>query len=552
MSRRQARTASAVALAIILGLGVVIAARTAGDYGVAWDDYVQSRYGDLVLEYFLSAGANTACNEFLDLKFYAPTFELIAAAVCRIAPGRAAELRHLLTALTALLAAPALWKIGRLLGNPWLGVAASLALFLTPAYYGHAFINSKDIPFAVGFAWSMYALAAMFARGQFRWTEILTAGMALGLTVSVRPGGWVLLLAIYVPVAVWCDWRERTRARARAETPGRHRTLLKQASLLLIAWTIMVLAWPWAHANPWSHPLQAIRLASQFHVVVPVLFEGQMLPSNELPRYYLLKYLLITMPPALLVLAAIGLAVAPRRIAGKLDHPRTTVLLVLGLWLALPLALFVAARPNAYDGLRHFLFLIPALAMWAALGCEALWKRCSLLSLRLALAAVIVAAAGTQVVTLVRLHPYQTTYFNFVVGGVRQAGRQYDTETWLTSYKEAIEWIRRQPDARCGEPIDVLVAANENSRWCAACFAGDRLRITTTLKYGQTGDLPDGIEYYVGTTRCRMNENFPLAPVVCRVSRDGALFTAVRQASKSYRAGNSANSLKPLVHDASK
>jgi hypothetical protein len=537
MNRRQSRTAAFVTLAGILIVGVAVAARTAGDYGVGWDDYVQSRYGDLVLDYFLSGGANRACNELLDLKFYAPAFELVAAAVCGFAPDKTVEIRHLLTALTALLAAPALWKTGRLLGNPWLGVAASLALFLTPAFYGHAFINSKDIPFAVGFAWSMYALAAMFARGQFRWTEILAAGVAFGLTVSVRPGGWVLLLAVYIPLAVWCDWRERARARTRGETLRRRRTLLKQACLLLVAWTIMVLPWPWAHANPWSHPLQAIRLASQFHVVVPVLFEGQVLPSNELPRYYLLKYLLITMPPALLVFAAIGLAVAPGRIAHKLDSPRAKVLLVLAIWLVLPIALFVAARPNAYDGLRHFLFLIPALAMWAAIGGEALWKRCSSNPARLAMAALLVVAVGTQVASLIRLHPYQSTYFNFLVGGVRQAGDRYDTETWLTSYKEAIEWIQRQP-ALSDEPIDVLVAANDNSRWCADAFAGERLRITTTLKFGQAGDLPAGIEYYVGTSRSGMDKNFPLAPVVCRIGREGALFTAVRQASADYSAAS--------------
>jgi hypothetical protein len=254
----------------------------------------------------------------------------------------------MLCALVALSSIPALVRLGRLLGDPWIGVLAASMLLLSPAWYGHVFINTKDIPFAVGFLWSLAGLAAMFARGKFAWRELLLCGTTIGLTMSVRPGGWMILAPIYGLTAMLADWQARTRGpsgpssrhdsrdepgtgaphaeREGYRSAGRTRTISKQLALLAIAWGVMILPWPWAHENPVLHPLQAIRMASKFHLVVPVLFEGQVTPSNELPRYYLLKYLLITTPPAILVLAAIGLASGAWRVAGRFARPRTLVM----------------------------------------------------------------------------------------------------------------------------------------------------------------------------------------------------------------------------------
>ena len=76
------------------------------------------------------------------------------------------------------------------------------------------------------------------------------------------------------------------------------------------------------------------------------------------------------------------------------------------------------------------------------------------------------------------------------------------------------------------------MAANENSLWCAAYFAGDRLQLTATRDFGQPGDLPSEFDYYVGTSRCGMNHNFPLALVVHQIGREGAVFTTVKRAAR--------------------
>src|SRR5947209_10806420 len=124
------------------------------------------------------------------------------------------------------------------------------------------------------------------------------------------------MLPIYALRAACFDWRARLSGK-----PVR-RTLPKQASLALIAWAVMILPWPWAHENPWLNPLQAIRMAGRFHIVVPVLFEGQLIASNQLPRHYLISLLLLTTPPAILLLAVAGLVAKLSRLSRRFDDPR--------------------------------------------------------------------------------------------------------------------------------------------------------------------------------------------------------------------------------------
>ena len=79
-------------------------------------------------------------------------------------------------------------------------IFSSLALIMLPRFTGHAFINTKDIPFACGFAWTMFSMALLFRERRFSWPKFLFFGLCLGLTLSVRTGGFLALCFLF-PVA---------------------------------------------------------------------------------------------------------------------------------------------------------------------------------------------------------------------------------------------------------------------------------------------------------------------------------------------------------------
>ena len=106
-----------------------------------------------------------------------------------------------------------------------------------------------------------------------------------------------------------------------------------------------------------------------------MLFEGRIYESNALPQHYLVEYLLITTPLAVLGVAMLGLAQSILVQSREPRSPRSLALLLIQMWLILPLLLYTVQRPNIYDGLRHFLFLLPAVALWYAVGAASLIQR---------------------------------------------------------------------------------------------------------------------------------------------------------------------------------
>ena len=218
----------------------------------------------------------------------------------------------------------------------------------------------------------------------------------------------------------------------------------------------------------------------------------------------------------MLAIALVGIAVAVRRQWKAPAGPQATALFMLQIWFFLPLVLCACQRPNIYDGMRHFLFLLPALSLWFGLGARylATWPR---EPRRRALAAALVwIIALSPAAALVRLHPYQMTYFNSLVGGLQGAADSYETDYWVTSYKEALQWVNSQTP---NERVRVLVAATEHCRLCAEHYRSGNVNIKFLTTYGLKGAIPEEYDYYIGTYRCKMADNFPESPIVKRIGR---------------------------------
>lgn len=509
-----------VALASTLGLLSV------DDYGVTWDEGVQARYGELVVAYFDSGFEDHRVDEFLNLRYYGPLFEAAAALAYRGAPARRYHVRHLAIAATGLVALLATMLCARTLRARWLPALAGLALLTQPRFYGHLFNNSKDVPFAASFAVAMALLTTLLARPERRWLRVIAAGLALGVCGATRPGGLPLLAFFLLAALAGAAWLGAPAGRLR--WPDLRRAVLQGATALGLAWLLLVAVWPSAHAHPLTHPFESIARAAAFSDVYPVLFEGRSFASSELPRCYLPLFLSISTPPLVLVLAALGLASGIRMAWSDARRPRVLVHALIALWVLVPLGSYVLLRPNVYDGMRHFLFVLPGLALLAALGARLLVQAARRGVARALVAAALVAGLCWPIRAMVELHPYQSSYFNVFVGGVRGAAGRYETDYWASSYKEGMEWIREQASRRRDRPLRVLVAATGHSQDAAAAYAGPGMQLAFTFRGDLPGRLPDSYDYYLATTRWHKDQNFPEAPIVHSVGRSGAVFAVIR------------------------
>lgn len=461
---------------LVLGLTFVAVLATFRDYGVAWDEQGEVAEGELLLKYYTSGLHDRSAFEFVNFRYYGGGFELPAALLARISPFGAYPTRHLLSALLGLIGLAATWRIARRLGGARAGTLAAALLALNPSWYGHTFINARDVPFAAGMSCCLlFSLRMLDEQPAVRWRVWLLFGLALGLTVSVRVGG--LLALVYLVLAI--GLRLGLLARAGAPGPALARDALRSATglltALLVAYAVMGALWPWALQSP-LNPWRAFTMFSRFPFDGTVLFQGKLIPANALPASYLPALLALTQPE----LSLIGLAGAVVLGIVTLRRQPHVLLTRQGLRVALvafsavfPVLYFVVARPVAYNGMRHFLFVLPPITVLAALALERAWQMASAASARVAIGVALVVGLVVQLRALVTLHPEQYVYFNSLAGGTRGAQGRYELDYWGTSLAEAAhrltgELARRGEQPRPGQPpFKVYVCGNV---WSAALF----------------------------------------------------------------------------------
>src|SRR5664279_3386751 len=95
---RSANTiADRMAIAVLAAVAIV-AALTFRDYGLGWDDYTHSQYGDLLLTLYGSGFADRSALSFVNLYMYGGGFDMAAALAAKVLPFDLFETRRLIGA----------------------------------------------------------------------------------------------------------------------------------------------------------------------------------------------------------------------------------------------------------------------------------------------------------------------------------------------------------------------------------------------------------------------------------------------------------------------
>jgi hypothetical protein len=425
-----------LATAALVAALLVIALATFRAYAITNDEGVQHRYAELIAAYYRSGLADRRVFSFENLYLYGGLFDLCALLLSQAVPLEVFALRHLLCAMAGIGGIAAAAGVARQIAGPRAGLFAALALATCGAWYGAMFNHTKDVPLAAAMAAAAFFLIRC-ARSlpAPRPADMAAFGLFAGVALGQRVIGLLLFVYVGLVILLQAPWRRPARdvcgfvaASARAFVPA-----------AVIAYLLMVLAWPWAALDP-LNPLRALVAFSEFHYQIRTVLAGQVYEMASVPRLYVPIYILVRVP--LLTLAAAGLALLlmlapPRWRAGA---SRREVALVAGM-IALPLGAQVICHGPAFTGLRHFLFVLPVLAILAGIGLHLGVAALAARGPRRAASAlaVITAVIGWDAATLVRLHPYEYLFYNPAVGGLAGASRRYATDYWVNIMPAAVE-----------------------------------------------------------------------------------------------------------------
>jgi Dolichyl-phosphate-mannose-protein mannosyltransferase len=438
------RIIDGAAIAVLIAVAA-IAALTFRDYGLGWDDYAHSEYGDLLLSLYGSGFKDLRAFSFVNLYMYGGGFDTLAALISSVLPFDLFDTRRLVGAVIGLVGLFATWRIGRRIGGPFAGLCALVLLAISPLYYGHMFMNPKDAPFAVAMALLLLGLVRAFQEyPRPQPATIALSGIAIGLCIGTRVIGVIAVAYAFTALAM-LFFAELREAGARSATRHAGQFVLAFLPAALLGYLVMGLVWPWSVTKP-LNPLSAAEYFSHFFERPwKERFDGMLLAVPDMPRSYVPTLFALKEPEILLLLGLGGIAGALFAATRREIAARTrAVLLMVAVAAVLPVLLAVAVRPAMYNGIRHFVFVTPPLAAIGGVAAAFLFD-----GLRQHGRAALVAAGGVLLVgiaaptiEMVRLHPYQYTHFNYLAGGIRAADDRFMLDYWGLAFKQAAQELR--------------------------------------------------------------------------------------------------------------
>jgi hypothetical protein len=505
----------------VLAFIAAIALATFRDYGLGWDDYTHSQYGALLVSLYQSNFVDQRALSFVNLYMYGGGFDIITTLAAKILPFDFLETRRLVGAAVGLVGLFATWRLGRRLGGPLAGLLGLLLLAATPLYYGHMFINAKDGPFAAVMAIALLALVRAFEEyPRATPPTIALCGIGVGLAIGARVlGGFAIANALLpLPFIV----------AARSRATGLKIALSECGSFLLpfipaaiLAYLLMGLVWPWSVVSP-LNPFRAVEYFSNFFEKPwRELFDGQLIPVIDMPRSYVPTLLAVQLPELMLALGLCGTAGAIFAIASKADHStaaagRRAALLATVLAVLLPVLVTVATRPAMYNGIRHFIFVLPPVAALGGLAAAQIadrLARCGRIAVGAGVLALLIGIAS-PVLDMTRLHPYEYTDYNHLAGGPPRARQNYMLDYWGLSLTQASRRLLTDIADRHERPL--------HGQWrVAVCGPHPPVAVALGPQFTTTWN-PKGVDFamVLGEFYCAKLD----APVMFDIVREGVVY----------------------------
>lgn len=438
-------------------------------YGISNDEQVQHVYGQLLLKFYSSGLTDQSAFMYKNLYLYGGFFDLIAAFLEKILPLWVWDIRHLLSAAFGFAGMIAVYKSTRELSGERAALFAVLLLTITGAWTGAMFTHTKDVSFGACMAWALYYMIIISRHlPRVPLNLALKFGATVGFALGLRIGGAFAVIYIVLLVLI-AGWLNARTLKKKLDYYGQSALSLLPAGV--VTFCLMAIFWPWAVMGS-DHILIAAKSFSHFSFDMNTMVNGKFVSIGDVPRTYLFNYLSIRLPEIFLLgLLSIALILIFKIKRVKLVNslPEISVAITL----LTPLLFVLYDRPALYNGVRHFTFILPVLAIVAGIG---LSKAFDMLSpykkLRLGFIAFCILLTSSTIYTLCKLHPYQYLYYNYFAGeNFKKAIHNWEGDYWSSSLIDATKLLENYIDA------EQMKLPNKHNRVysvavCAEAFQG--------------------------------------------------------------------------------
>jgi hypothetical protein len=240
-----------------------------------------------------------------------------------------------------------------------------------------------------------------------------------------------------------------------------------------------------------------------------------------MPRSYVPTLFAAQLPELMLALGLCGIAGALLWVA-RWDRGgvgRKVALLSVVLAATLPVLLTMMTRPYIYNGVRHLVFVLPPLAVLGGLAGAWIFRHLERGGGVGVAAGVLALVVGTAspIIDMVRLHPYEYSDFNHLVGGVAGARPLFMVDYWGLSLTQASRQLIAYLDTHREKP--------SKGHWTVA-VCGPHPPVSVVLGTGTDINWdPKGADFamQLGEFYCAKLD----APLLFQIVRDGVVYASV-------------------------
>lgn len=398
-------------------------------YGVSWDEPIFFSRGDRYIDWILHPKITTITKHWqaysddihppLRQFLSAATRELLFNRLKILDVTRAYRISTLLFVFSGIFV---LTYYAGLRYGLMVGLFCGIGLLLTPQIFYLANIASLD--FSIAVLWFL-SIISVLRKKYPSISRALLSGSLVGLAMLIKFSGVFLLIPVIVYMTV-------------SLSPLRKNLNRIMLPLLTVtaSFGVFFLLWPWLWVNPIGNMLSFIRLQSG-HMGPMVWFMNQLYVNG--PLQYPFVMFMISTPLVILIPFFMGLLL----IIGK--GTREERFLVLNVFYPFVLLLTIAAAK--YDGIRLILPSYPFVVLVAGIGLKRLVdfmpNRYKKITVFLITIFVLISAYNG----LIRIHPYQSAYYNEVVGGIAGAKKRgFESDYWGSPYLNILPWMNKHKD----------------------------------------------------------------------------------------------------------
>ncbi len=417
----------------------VITAFTLNNYGVTWDEGVYFKAGDSYRSWLRNPSLQNI-EDFWKLNHEHPPLTKILGGMTKYLFH---EKLHLLSNISSFrlsglifvfFSAYFLFSFASKLWNQQIAFYTTASFFFLPRIFFHSHLGAMDYPITV--LW--FLVIYFYWQGLQRTKCIFVASILLGFALLTKINAFLLYIPIlFCWVLNYYGLVKTTPSRSRRKYSEPNQILYKIIPMVIIPPIIFIAFWPWL----WTDTLQKLSEYLSFHrhhAVIYTYYWGVQTPFA--PWHYPLILAFITVPLVILVPFSIGwirIVACPNR---------TNVFLLFNA--LFPLLLISLPSVPKYDGERLFLPAFPFICLIAGMGIQQifLWAK----NIRREKIFYLLYASlfiWTVYSSIIRIHPYQSSYFNEVIGGVDGAAQKgFEPEYWGNAYIGALEWLNNHSE----------------------------------------------------------------------------------------------------------